>query len=150
MGKALLTLVLAASMLAGTSCAMAPPVLPDNVKWIEPPTLPGAKLAVLAGDPAKPGLSVYRIWLPANYKVPAHFHPVDENVTVISGAAYLGMGDKFDMTKGTRYPAGSFRVVPANTRHYAWTEEEAVVQVHLMGPTGITFVNPADDPREKK
>ena len=149
MWNVLLILILAGSMLAGTSCATVPPVLPENVKWVEPSAVPGAKLAVLAGDPAKPGLTTYRVWFPANHQVPAHVHPVDENVTVVSGSIYLGMGDKLDMTRGTAYPAGSFVVVPANHRHYAWTKEETVVQIHLTGPTGMTFVNPADDPRKR-
>jgi hypothetical protein len=70
-------------------------------------------------------------------------------VTVISGSAYLGHGDKLDTTKGTKYPAGSFVAVSANMRHYAWTTEEAVVQISIVGPTATTFVNPADDPRKK-
>lgn len=150
MWNVLLAVILAAATLLGTSCATVPPVLPENVKWIDPPVLPGAKLAILSGDLGKPGLSTYRIWFPANYKVPPHFHPVGENATVISGTIYLGHGEKFDMAKGTAYSAGSFAVVPANMRHYAWTTtEEAVIQIHIIGPTGITFVNPADDPRKK-
>ena len=123
--------------------------MPENVKWVDVPALPGAKLAVLVGDPAKPGLSTYRVWFPANYQIPAHFHPVDENVTTISGTIYIGLGEKLDMTKGTAYPAGSFATRPANSRHYAWTKDETVIQAHIVGPGGITFVNPADDPRKK-
>ena len=149
MRRVLIVLMVIGSMFAVASCATVPPVLPENVKWVEPAALPGAKLAVLAGDPAKPGLTTYRIWFPANFQIPAHFHPVTENVTVVSGSIYLGMGDKLDMTKGTVLPVGSFGLVPANHRHYAWTKEETVVQIHLEGPTGITFVNPADDPRKK-
>lgn len=151
MRRVLTTLLVVVATFTATSCAMAPgPALPGNVKWTEPPTLPpGAKLAVLAGNPSQPGLSTYRLSFPANYKVPAHFHPVTENVTVVSGTIYLGMGDKLDMSKGTAYPAGSFATVEGNMRHYAWTKEEAVIQIHLVGPTGITYVNPADDPRKK-
>lgn len=150
MRKSSLTLILVGSMLAVTACATVPPVLPEQAKWIDPPVLPGAKLAVMSGDPSKPGLSTYRIRFPANYQVPAHYHPVDENVTVISGTIYLGHGDKLDMAKGTGYPAGSFLTMPGNMRHSAWTKEEAEIQIHLVGPTAITFVNPADDPRKKK
>ena len=150
MRRVLMVLMVIGSMFAVASCATVPPVLPENVKWVEPATLPGAKLAVLVGDPAKPGVTTYRIWFPANSQVAAHYHPVAENVTVISGTVYLGHGDKLDMAKGTAYPAGSFFNVPADMRHYAWTKEETVIQVHLGGPTGMTFVNPADDPRKKK
>jgi hypothetical protein len=39
--------------------------------------------------------------MPANYKVPAHYHPKDETVTVISGDFHVGMGDKLDMQKAS-------------------------------------------------
>lgn len=149
MRKLLLTLILVGSMLAGASCATVQTALPENVKWASSPTLPGAQFAVLAGDPTKPGLTTVRVWFPANFQVPAHFHPVTENVTVISGTVYVGMGDKLDMAKGTAYPAGSFSTMPADHRHYAWTKDETIIQIHIVGPTGITFVNPADDPRKK-
>lgn len=149
MRKLLLTLILVGSMLAGASCATVQTALPENVKWAAFPPLLGAKLAVLAGDPTKPGLTTFRLWFPANYQVPAHFHPVTENVTVISGTIHVGMGDKLDMAKGTAYPAGSFAAVPADHRHYAWTKDETIIQIHIVGPTSMTFVNPADDPRKK-
>ena len=71
-------------------------VSPDTLKWAEPPILPGAKLAVVQGDPGKEGPFVYRLKLPANYKVPPHFHKASENVTVLSGVFYLGLGEKLD------------------------------------------------------
>jgi mannose-6-phosphate isomerase-like protein (cupin superfamily) len=123
--------------------------LPENVTWGAVPTFPGAKLAGLQGNPAQPGPFVYRVWFPADYKVAAHFHPAVENVTVLSGALHVGMGDKLDTTKGERVAAGGFISVPAGHRHYAWTTSETVIQVHGVGPTGITFVNPSDDPRRR-
>lgn len=81
--------------------------------------------------------------------MPAHFHPVVENVTVLSGTFHVGMGDKLDPAKGERLTAGGFVSVPAGHRHYAWTTSETVIQVHGVGPTGITFVNAADDPRRR-
>jgi hypothetical protein len=33
--------------------------------------------------------------------------------------------------------------------HYAFFPEETVIQLHGIGPQGITYVNPADDPRKK-
>jgi hypothetical protein len=52
---------------------------PSELQWGDAPrTLPpGAKVAVLAGDPTKPGLFILRLRLPANYKIPAHWHPTD-------------------------------------------------------------------------
>jgi mannose-6-phosphate isomerase-like protein (cupin superfamily) len=123
--------------------------LPANVTWGAVPVFPGAKLAGLQGNPAQPGPFVYRVWFPADYKVQAHFHPAVENVTVLSGALHVGMGDKLDTTKGERVAPGGFISIPANHRHYAWTTSETVIQVHGVGPTSLTFVNSADDPRRR-
>jgi quercetin dioxygenase-like cupin family protein len=120
----------------------------EQVKWgPAPPVFPkGAELAVLAGDPGKPDQFVIRLKLPANYKIPAHTHPTDENVTVISGVFHAGMGDKLDTAKGTAFQAGGFAAVPANARHFAWTTEPTIVQVSAMGPFAMTYVDPNDDP----
>jgi quercetin dioxygenase-like cupin family protein len=125
-------------------------VTPDDLKWVEPATLPGAKMAVVLGDPGKEGPFVYRLKAPADYKVPPHFHKAAENVTVLSGTFYIGVGEKFDPASGQKLPAGGFASIPATHPHFAWTTtEETVVQVHGVGPTDLTFVNPADDPRKK-
>jgi quercetin dioxygenase-like cupin family protein len=125
-------------------------VAPDTLKWGEPPTLPGARLAIVQGNPAQEGPFVYRLRVPANYKVPPHFHKAAENVTVLSGVFYLGVGEKFDQGAGQELPAGAFASVPPRHPHFAWAgNQETVVQVHGVGPTDITFVNPADDPRKK-
>jgi hypothetical protein len=123
--------------------------LPANATWGPVALFPGAKFAMLQGNPGEPGPFVYRVWVPADFKIPAHFHPAVENVTVLSGAFHVGMGDKLDTTKGERIPAGGFISLPANQRLYIWTTSETVLQVHGVGPTGITFVNPADDPRRR-
>lgn len=132
-------------LLLAAACATKPVTsLPENVKWVDHPAFTGVKLAVVHGNLGQPGPFVVRLWFPANYQVPAHYHPNDENVTLISGSANLGLGDKADRTKGTRYQVGDFFRVPANTRHYAWFTEEAVIQVHGVGPTSVTWVNPTD------
>src|SRR5919205_3717773 len=72
-----------------------------DVKWIQaPPNMPkGAQIAVLSGDTSKEGLFTLRIKTPANYDIPAHHHPTEEAVTVISGEFHVGMGDKLDKAK---------------------------------------------------
>jgi quercetin dioxygenase-like cupin family protein len=123
-------------------------VTPAEIKWGDvPPNIPhGAKMAVLYGDPAKNELFILRLKLPAGYKIPAHWHPTDENITVLSGAFMMGMGDKLDPAKAKAYPVGSFLVTPAKTNHFAITKEETIVEVSAMGPFAITYVNPSDDP----
>ena len=119
-----------------------------EVKWgPAPPILPkGAMMAVMAGDPGAAGLVSVRLKMPVGYKIPAHWHPTDEQVTVLSGTLAIGMGDKLDETKGVTLRAGGFGVAPAHMNHYAWTKTGAVIQINLMGPFALTYVNAADDP----
>ena len=127
-------------------------VNPADLKWGDaPPGLPpGAKLAVLAGDPNKKGLFTVRLQTPAGYKVPPHTHPTTEHITVISGTFNIGTGDKFDEAAGKEMGAGGYMVMPPGMKHYAWTPAEAIIQVQGMGPFVIKYVNPADDPRNAK
>ncbi len=125
---------------------------PADIKWADtPPSLPkGAKMFVLHGDPAAPGIFAARVRFPAGYKVPPHFHPADEQVTVLSGILSMGMGDTWDDAKMQQLPAGSFSQVPAGAHHFAGSKTGAIIQIHAMGPWGITYVNPKDDPRNQK
>ena len=119
-----------------------------SVKWgAPPPAFPaGAKFAVIDGDPAAPGLVTVRFVMPAGYKIAPHWHPTDEHITVLSGALSIGMGDTMDTAHGATLKAGGYAVAPANMHHYAWTKSGATIQVHMLGPFAITYVNPADDP----
>ncbi len=125
---------------------------PSDIKWVDAPASlpPGAKMAVLEGAPAKPGPFTVRLQAPDGYKIPAHTHPTVERITVISGTFHLGMADKFDEAAGHEMVAGSFAIMPANMKHFAWATGETVVQVHSTGPFVIKYVNPADDPRNAK
>ena len=125
---------------------------PDDIKWIDVPNAlpPGAKLAVLEGDPFKPGLYTMRLKAPDGYKIPPHFHKKYEHVTVVSGTFNLGMGEKFDDKAGQAMPPGTFGFLPPMMRHFAWAKGETVIQLHGMGPWEIVYVNPADDPRGAK
>ncbi len=124
----------------------------EDVKWGDAPPIlpPGAKAAVLDGDPKKEGIFTMRLKLPSGYKVAPHWHPVDERLTVISGAFHLGLGEKADESKARKLPAGGFFSLPPRTAHFAFTSEETVVQISTMGPWSLTYVNPADDPSRKK
>jgi quercetin dioxygenase-like cupin family protein len=127
-------------------------VTPDALTWKENPNIPkGAQVAVLLGDPTKAGeVIVQRVKFPANYQVPPHTHPYAETITVISGSVGFGTGEKFDATKGELMKAGSLYAQPAKHPHYVWTgNEEAIIQVQFIGPGGIDYSNPADDPRKK-
>lgn len=125
-------------------------VVPSELKWADVPSLPpGAQISVIEGpmNEAKPITA--RIKFPANYKLPAHTHPVIEHVTVLSGTFHMGAGDKLDTSKTKALTAGGFAIMHPGTPHFAWTSEDTIVQVHSVGPWGVTYVNPADDPRKK-
>ena len=123
-----------------------------DIKWVDgPASLPaGAKVAMLEGNPAQEGPFTMRLQLPDGFQIQPHWHPAVEHVTVISGTFNLGMGEKFDKSAGRALAAGSFAFMPPGMRHYAWTTGETVLQVHGMGPWKINYVNPADDPRNRK
>lgn len=127
-------------------------VMPKDIKWIDaPPTLPpGAKAAVIDGDPAKPGLFTMRLKIPAHYKVMPHFHPADEHITVLEGNCFMGVGDKLDENSANELTTGTFGVMKAGTHHFFLSKKECIIQLHGIGPWGITYINPADDPRNKK
>lgn len=125
---------------------------PDEVKYGPAPNFlnPGAQLAVLEGDPTAPtGDFTVRLKMPPGYKISPHWHPHRENVTVISGNLKVGMGDKFDESKMTTFPAGSFAFMDPDMHHSVMANGEVVVQVHGMSPLQINYVNPSDDPSKK-
>ena len=125
-------------------------VTPADLKWADVPSLPpGAKIAVIEGPLNEAVPFIVRLKLPADYKVPAHWHPAIEHVTVISGTFYMGTGDKLDPSKTMPLSAGSVAIMQIKTNHFAWNKEETIIQVHGVGPWAINYVNPTDDPRKK-
>lgn len=125
---------------------------PDEVKWGDAPPMlpPGAKIAVLDGNPGAEGPYTVRLRFPAHYAIPAHSHPRDENVTVVRGNLYIGMGDKLDTHAGKSLPVGSFALMPTGMNHYAYTKDETTIILYGIGPVDFKYVNPADDPRNQK
>lgn len=121
---------------------------PDSLKWgAAPPSLPkGAQVAVLEGDPAKPGPYVIRLKMPPGYKVPPHSHGKPENLTIISGSVSFGAGETMDPKAARELKAGGFYALGANEHHYAMSRNGAVVQIQSEGPFDISYVNPADNP----
>lgn len=157
---------LAQSLLAGTMALSAALALPatsilahdgehhavemSDVKFNPgPPTLPaGAEFAVLVGSPAEEGPFVMRLKFPAGYEIPPHLHPKEEHVTVISGGFGMAMGETHDRSAAPLYAPGAFIQIPTGQAHFAWTEEETIVQISAMGPFGIEYIDPKDDPRK--
>jgi quercetin dioxygenase-like cupin family protein len=123
-------------------------ITPPDLQWGPAPAIlpAGARLAVLEGDPSKAGPFTMRLEMPAGYRIPPHFHQVDEHVTVISGAFQVGMGDTFDASKLTTLLPGAFGVIPPGMRHFARADKASVTQLHGVGPWDLTYVNRADQP----
>ena len=152
----LLTLALALAALGPTAAWAEDPshadhivVPPTDLKWEDSKTTPGAKVAVIEGPPNEAVPFTFRVKFPADYKLPAHWHPAIEHVTVLSGTYNFGTGDKFDKEKTKALPPGSTVIIQPKTNHFLWTSEETVIQVHGVGPQDLNFVDPADDPRKK-
>ena len=103
--------------------------LAAELQWVDgPPSLPkGVKLAVLEGDMSKPGPFTVRLQIPAKYKIPPHWHPAIEHVTVITGEFWMGTGEKFDEAAAKKLPVGAFAVMPIKFPHYAFTKKKATV-----------------------
>lgn len=143
--------VFAVGALALAPHASAQPAASGGEAWgPAPPGLPaGSQVAVMSGDPTKAGPFVLRVKMPAGYTIPPHWHPSDENLTLISGDFSLGMGETLDPAKAQSLGVGKSATAAANMRHFAMSKDGAVLQVASQGPFQITYVNPADDPRRK-
>jgi mannose-6-phosphate isomerase-like protein (cupin superfamily) len=126
-------------------------VTPDELKWEPaPPSLPsGAQMAVLDGNPMKPGPFALRVKLPSGYRVPPHWHPTEENIVILTGALKFGTGDTVDESKMKALSAGSYVRMPRGMRHYVEADGETTFHMYGTGPFAISYVNPKDDPRKK-
>jgi quercetin dioxygenase-like cupin family protein len=122
---------------------------PGEIEWTPgPPSIPdGSEAAVLYGDPGKDELFALRLRLPAGYHLPPHTHPRPEVVTVISGAFHVGMGDEAARDNLQTLESGSFFAFEPGMAHFAYTEEETVIQLNSIGPWSIEYVHSEDDPR---
>lgn len=113
--------------------------------------LSAVHVIVIHGDPSKAGLYTILLKVAAHTKIPAHLHPDDRVGTVVSGTWYFGYGDKFDESKLKKLPVGSVYSEVPGQNHFAMTgNEPVIVAINGYGPSGVTYVNPADDPQNHK
>lgn len=122
-------------------------------KWMPASMLPaGAMMSVVKGDPSKAGSDfVVQLKAPANYTVPPHHHPTDETVRILSGGPLTyGMGDKVNTASSGSLTKGYHVTMQAGMNHWATADAPTTIQVTGKGPFEIVYVNPADDPRNKK
>jgi quercetin dioxygenase-like cupin family protein len=153
MKSTVLVLLMSAALLAALPAPLENAFTPDKIPYGPVPSFvpTGAQLAVIEGDPgSSTGDFTVRLKMPDGYRIPPHWHPKRENVTVISGNFKVGMGDSFDESKMMTFGPGSFAYLDPSMHHYAMASGEAVVQVHGMSPLQFNYVNPSDDPAKKK
>lgn len=146
--------LLFATFVTAAAVAQMPAHVMENLstaKWSPAPPMlpPGAQIGVLAGDPTKAGPYTIRLKFPANYDIPAHSHPGDENVAVVSGELFMGLGTRLDKKAGRGLGVGGFALMPAHADHFAYTKSETTILLYGQGPVDFKYVNPADDPRTK-
>jgi quercetin dioxygenase-like cupin family protein len=158
--KAIMSVVTAAAIFGGIMAqtqaqSMGVVQAVKDAKWgAAPAMLPaGAQIAIVSGDPGKSAPYTVRLKFPAHYAIPAHSHPTDENVAVVSGALTLGMGDKLDKqaTGNATLGPGAYALAPSGMNHYAFTgAQETTILLYGIGPVEFKYVNSQDDPRNKK
>jgi quercetin dioxygenase-like cupin family protein len=122
---------------------------PQDIKWSPAsPALPrGAETSILYGNPDAEGMFALRIKMPRGFSIPPHTHLRPEVITVISGKLSLGLGEAADRASVESLPVGSLSIMPPRVVHYAFTDEDSIIQVNGSGPWAIDYVNPKDDLR---
>jgi quercetin dioxygenase-like cupin family protein len=102
-------------------------------------------MAVVEGNPDADGQQfVIRFRCADGAKVPAHWHPTDENLTVLKGVFLVGTGDTFDEAKLHTMNVGNFLLMPKGMHHFGLNKGETIVQVHGIGPFKVNWLNPSD------
>jgi quercetin dioxygenase-like cupin family protein len=111
---------------------------------------PGTQVAVLEGTPPFSDERSFTIALklPRNYTIPPHQHIVTERVTVLQGRVNIGHGPKVEQAAAKAISQGGLILLPANHTHYAFTtSDETVIMLQSVGPWGVYYIDPKDDPR---
>ena len=117
----------------------------DKLAWQDYPGLPGVKFVVLAGNPREAGLYVIRAKFAPHTMSRPHWHPETRYVTVVKGTWWAGKGDQFDPDKTTPVRAGGFAIHAPREVHYDGAkDEEAIVQIVGIGPSGTIVVTPGE------
>jgi len=126
-------------------------ILPEDIVWKPFSAFPpSVRLAVVVGQPSEPGPYVVRVKVPTGVKLMPHKHPEDRVYTVMSGVFYIGLGARFDADGLKAYPPSSVLVLPGDTFHFHWAKSgEYITQVTGIGPLGLEYLDPQDDPRNQ-
>ena len=112
--------------------------LPEQIKWVDN-ARSGNRIALLQGDPSKPGpYAMLLQWLPGNMSRP-HFHPNDRFFIVVSGTWWVGSGPEYNPDATVPMPAGSHVIHYAKGVHFDGAKTEpATILVWGEGPATST------------
>ena len=126
-------------------------IRPEDVEWRPFAAFPPeARLGVLVGNPEEAGLYVIRVRVPAGVRLMPHRHPENRVYTVVAGVFYIGLGEQFHPDRLTAYGVGSVIVLPGGQAHFHCAlSGEYITQVTAVGPLGLAYVDPANDPRHR-
>jgi quercetin dioxygenase-like cupin family protein len=123
---------------------------PAPLQWTVPPVLPpGALIAVVRGDPTRPGEFTLLVSMPNGYRIPPHFHPSHEHVEVREGTLLVGVGDVLDPKRTQTLAAGDSATAPAGVHHFSIARGRTVLSATFNGPYTITYLRAEDAPRPR-
>ena len=107
--------------------------LPKDITWVDNPG--GSSVAVLRGDPTKPGPYILLNKWSAHHMSHPHYHPNDRFITAISGTWWVGTGTKFDPDSTVPLPVGSFVTHFAKQIHYDGAKDgDTILEIVGEGP----------------
>ncbi|HYC33966.1 MAG TPA: cupin domain-containing protein [Gemmatimonadales bacterium] len=115
-----------------------------------PPLLPpGARIAVIRGDPTAPGEVTLLVSMPDGYRLPPHSHPSYEHVEVKEGTLLVGTGDALDPKRTRALVAGDSATAPEGVPHFSIAHGRTLVYATFLGPYTITYLRAEDAPRPR-
>jgi quercetin dioxygenase-like cupin family protein len=117
---------------------------PQDLKWMPVEGGLGAQMAILDGDPNKPGLYVIRMKFPPGVMSRPHTHSEDRLAVVLSGTWWTGTGTEFKPDQTVPVPPGGFMKHPAGAPHFDGAkDQEVIVQIIGRGPVVSPRIEPS-------
>jgi quercetin dioxygenase-like cupin family protein len=146
----LAVLVAASVCFLASACTGAGLSQAESLHWSVPPVLPpGALIAVVSGDPTRPGEFTLLVSMPNGYRIPPHSHPSHEHVEVKEGTLLVGMGDRLDPKMTQALAAGDSATAPGGMHHFSIAKGRTLLSATFMGPYTITYVRAEDAPQPR-
>lgn len=106
---------------------------PNKITWTV--NHEGARVAVLYGNPAKPGWYVMLVKWEPHMMSPPHYHLHDQYITVLKGTWWAGWGTQFNTKRVFPMPAGSYVVHYGHEPHYDGAKNgEVILEIVGEGP----------------